>query len=102
MNSPKSIEIIADSARGVYIPQHFAETCSHWSGVDQDEFRILNRGPDNVHYWDVWNTVIDNAYYIEEATGRKFVLHSGECGDLFAICEAELTEEEKQNLFGEY
>lgn len=100
MRPIQSIEVLADSARGVYIPQHFAETCDHWSGVTQEEFRILCKGPNNVHYWDTWNDVLNNAYYIEESSGRKFQLHHD--GDLFAYCESEMTDEQKENLFSDY
>ncbi len=96
MKSPKAIEILADSSRGIYIPNHFSESCKHWSGVNQDEFRILARGPENVHYWDTWEQVLNNAYFIEESTGRKFTLYHD--GDLFALCLSEMTEEEKQKL----
>lgn len=96
---PTAIEILFDSSRGQYLPQAFGEDCKYWSGVTQEEFRILCKGPNNVHYWDVWNEVLNNAYFIEEATGRKFQLHQD--GDLFAYCESEMTDEQKENLFGE-
>ena len=99
MKMPTAIEILFDSSRGQYLPKAFGEDCQHWSGVTQEEFRILRKGPANVHYWDVWNDVLNNAYYIEEASGRKFQLHHD--GDLFAYCEAEMTEEQKENLFSE-
>lgn len=94
--APKAVEILADSSRGIYIPKHFAEACPNWSGIDQEQYRILNRGPNNVHYWDTWEQVLNNAYYIEESTGRKFQLHHD--GDLFALCLAEMSPEEKENF----
>lgn len=97
MKSPDAITILFDSTRGIYIPQTFGEACSEiWQGVDRDSWRILTKGPKNVNYWDVWEQVLNNAYYIEESTGRKFTLYQD--GDLFALCLAEMNLEEKENF----
>ena len=56
-------ELFADSARGIYIPQHFAESADRdkFTGIDEEQWAILEVGPDHEHYWDVWDEVLDNA-----------------------------------------
>ena len=52
-----------DSARGIYIPQNFAESISldEWTGIDKSDFDILLAGPDHEDYWEAWTQVLDNA-----------------------------------------
>ena len=66
----KQAILFADSARGVYIPQHFAESHSadHWQGMDSADLDILKAGPDHESYWDAWCDVLDNA---ETTNGGK-------------------------------
>lgn len=59
---PETAILYADSARGVYIPQYFAESvdwnaCDNWN---EDERVILLTGPDHESYWDVWCDILDN------------------------------------------
>lgn len=72
--------LFADSARGVYIPQHFAESAQRdkFTGIDSEQWGILESGPDNDLYCDVWDEVLDNA---ETTCGG--VLHQD--GDLWII-----------------
>ena len=61
---PESAILFSDSAHGVYIPQHFAETVD-WNAVDnwnEDQRDILLSGPDHEMYWDVWTEILDGAY----------------------------------------
>jgi hypothetical protein len=55
----------ADSARGIYIPQHFAESCNRaifdFSGCYPDSLDILLSGPDHGSYWDAWQDILDHA-----------------------------------------
>ena len=94
----QAIEIYADSNRGVYIPQFFADTrADGWHGISEENDAILKDGPDNEWYWDTWVTVLANAYYLDDK-GNKYTLYHD--GDLFVICYEKMTEEEKTNLFG--
>ena len=77
-------ELFADSARGVYIPQHFAEAVSrdHVEGVSDADYAALEAGPDADLYWDTWDAVLDNAV-LTYADGRKGRLYQD--GDLWII-----------------
>jgi hypothetical protein len=58
----KTAQLYADSARGIYIPQYFAETID-WNAIDnwnEDERDILLAGPDHESYWDVWDSILNN------------------------------------------
>lgn len=69
-----------DSARGIYIPQNFAESISldDWTGIDKSDFEILLSGPDHEDYWDAWTQVLDNA---ESKCGATLYQN----GDLFLV-----------------
>lgn len=73
-------ECFLDSARGVYIPQNFAEAIDvkDWTGIKADALEVLLAGPDQESYWDAWTDVLDNA---ETLDGR--VLYQD--GDLWLI-----------------
>lgn len=77
------IEILADSNRGRYIPQHFAEACDteQW-GIDPEDAAVLLAGPDHEWYWETWDTVLSNAKFTDSA-GVEWFLHQD--GDLFAV-----------------
>ena len=96
----QAIEIMADSSRGQYIPQHFAESCAdQWrQSIDQKDIDVLLAGPDDDWYWDTWDRVLNNAQITID--GYVYTLHHD--GDLFAICHALLTDEERANLFDDY
>ena len=67
---PKSAILFSDSARGVYIPQHFAESIRHdcISGVDADDLAQLALGPDSCEeYWDIWHDVESSAVVTDPA-----------------------------------
>lgn len=60
---PEEAELFADSARGIYIPQHFAEAVKRdlVTGVTEDDWRILEAGPEHELYWEAWNDVEQRA-----------------------------------------
>lgn len=74
----------ADSARGVYIPQHFAETVNRdmLAGVDSDDLDILAAGPGHGDYWETWESVLDNAE-LTDSDGVTWRLYQD--GDLWLI-----------------
>jgi len=71
---------ILDSARGIYIPQNFAELINpeDWTGIDAEDLDVLKTGPDHESYWDAWQNLLDCA---ESKNGA--VLYQD--GDLFLI-----------------
>ena len=93
----QAIEIMADSARGVYIPQHFAESCADgWEDIAESDRATLLRGPDNNDwYWDSWDATLSHARYVAD-NGDVYTLHHD--GDLFAVCHNKLTDEERENM----
>jgi hypothetical protein len=62
-------ECFLDSARGIYIPQNFAELINpqDWTGIDPEDLDVLRSGPDHEFYWDAWTSVLD---YAETKDGR--------------------------------
>jgi hypothetical protein len=76
--------LFADSSRGVYIPQYFAENVrrEYVSGVSDEDYATLKAGPDHEHYWDAWADVLDNAKIMEPKVGECY-LHQD--GDLWVV-----------------
>jgi len=97
------IELLVSDAHGVYIPQIFAGfDFTNWTGVDSEDIEVLFRGPnheDSQNYWDVWDAILYAATYVD-ANQNVWSLHQD--GDLWAICEALMTDEEYYNFFGEH
>lgn len=56
-------KLFADSARGIYIPQYFAESIEpkDWRGIDAEDLAILKSGPYHEFYWEAWESVLDHA-----------------------------------------
>lgn len=95
----QSIIIIADSKHGQYIPQVAAEILAERWSISTEDKEILLSGPDHDLYWDTWYHVESTATFTDEQ-GNTWSLYQD--GDLFAVCEAIMTEQEKADLFGEY
>jgi hypothetical protein len=93
------IEILLSDSRGVYIPKHFSENFILWDGVSDADREILESGPENELYWDVWDSVTRDATYTD-SEGNVWRLHQD--GDLFAYCEELMTDEEYYGFFGEH
>ena len=78
--------LLFGGAYGVYIPQMFAEQChpegTYWRWNYQRDREDL-RNPENENYWEAWEDVLNEAYYIDPANGIKYVLHQDD--DLWAI-----------------
>lgn len=89
---PESAILFSDSARGIYIPQHFAESIRREcvTGMTQEEWDTLESGPDAEWYWDVWNDVEQNAI-VTDSNGIQFRLYQD--GDLWLV-PADWTPEE--------
>ena len=78
------LQCFADSARGLYIPQYFAESIDRdaITGVNMEDLDCLLGGPEQDSYWDVWADVLDNAV-IKDTHGQEWTLH--EDGDLWLV-----------------
>jgi hypothetical protein len=77
--------LFADSARGVFIPQHFAESVKRdcVSGVSKDDWQILETGPEHEHYWGVWSDCEQNATVKDPDNGTQYRLFQD--GDLWLV-----------------
>lgn len=70
-------------ARGVYIPRDFANSfadrAKHVSGVTENDWEILEAGPEHEFYWDAWTDVCDRAVITDE-NGMRYRIHQdGDC-----------------------
>ena len=96
------IEILLSDHRGVYIPRDFAEfdhSISSW-GIPEDDADLvtLRQGPEAEWYWDAWDSVLSRAVFVD-GRGNRWRLWQD--GDLFAYCEALMTDDEYEGFYGE-
>ena len=81
----KTIEptLLLDSNRGIYSPQAFAKfDRSKIRNVTDEQWAILEAGPNHELYYDVWTEVLDNARIIDNH-GTEYSLYQD--GDVWAI-----------------
>jgi len=65
--------VLIDSQFGIYIPQMFAKSYledARWVGAEDTDITTLQTGPDHPHYWEAWESVLDQAKYIILSTIR--------------------------------
>jgi len=76
---PVSAILFSDSARGVYIPQHFAESVRRdcVTGVTAQDLAILESGPDTEGYWETWEAV-ENSAVVHGADGYYRLYQDGD------------------------
>ena len=71
------------SNRGVYIPQHFAQSFidrdAHVSGVSAETWATLEAGPDYEWYWEAWEDALNNAIVTDEHGVKHYVWQDGDC-----------------------
>lgn len=82
-------ELFSNSARGIYIPQHFAESVKREmvQNITQEQWEILEKGPDSCDwYWDTWAEVLDNAVLNHPTLGECSLWQDG---DLWIIVDAD-------------
>lgn len=89
------ISLLLSDSRGVYIPRDFVNNfdLDKWH-VKEDYMDELS-STDNEWYWDTWDVILNNAYFVDE-NGNKWELWQD--GDLWAICYELLTDEDKHNF----
>ena len=83
---PEGAEMFLDGARGIYLPQNFAEIVKRErvEGVSEEQWAILEAGPEHEWYWEAWDKVLNSAV-LTNPSGEKFTLHQD--GDLWLIPE---------------
>jgi hypothetical protein len=92
-----AIQLLLDSNRGIYIPQHFVnEFDLSLFGIAEDgeDIKTLRAGPDHQWYWEAWDNILQHA----ETEGGG-ILHQD--GDLWLVHPDKMTNEEYENFFGE-
>ena len=109
MKTLQAVNLILSDARGIYIPRDFltdnyneeaVEHCRAWGLTDENREHWQDAlNPENEWYWGAWDWALNNATYTDE-NGNVFRLWQD--GDLWAYCDELMTDEEKQNFFGEY
>ena len=103
------LSLLLLDARGIYIPRDFVTGCAieckeedrqaaidgkAWQGINAaDVISCMN--PEDEYYWEAWDSILSNVYWIDE-NGNRWQLHQD--GDLWAYCEELMTDEEKANL----
>lgn len=76
-------KLYADSARGIYIPQYFAESVYRTKCDTPDEdLDLLAQGPEQDDYWDIWSDVLDSCV-LTDSDGIEWTLHQD--GDLWLV-----------------
>lgn len=70
-------------ARGIYIPRDFALSFADRAkavvGVSDENWAILEAGPDHELYWDAWDEVIGYAVITDERGTKYNIEHNGDC-----------------------
>jgi hypothetical protein len=91
-------DIYADSSRGVYIPQFFAESVKreYVNGVTSWQWEQIELGPENESYWDAWDSILNNARIILD--DKEGFLYQD--GDLFVIWGED--DPDYKNIISEY
>lgn len=96
-----NIILLLSDAHGIHIPQVFAQDFNFgedgWQGVSAEERDVL-ADPGHENYWRVRGTVLNNAHYFDESSGKVYHLYQE--GNLWALCLGKPTEEEKLNFRG--
>ena len=86
------LQLLLSDARGVYIPRDFCQNFDLCQWHVDNKYTHLLSSPDNEWYWDYWDVVCSNAYFVDEL-GNKWILLQD--GDLWAVCYELLTDEER-------
>ena len=98
-----NVVLILSDARGQCIPRDFVyndytnelndEHCRKWHIKQEDAVELAD--PDGEYYREVWDSVLQYAYFVAD-DGREFRLHQD--GDLWGLCYEQMTNEERRNF----
>ncbi len=76
------MELFLSDARGVYIPRDFAQSIKREcvTGISDDDYKILEAGPDHEWYWEAWEDVCNNAVVTDPQSGTVYTVYQdGDC-----------------------
>mgnify|MGYP000418609127 CR=1 FL=1 len=94
--------LFSDSSRGITIPQFFAKSVqrNYVYGINEEDLDwFLSNDVDHIEYWDRWDEILNNCY-IQDHDNNTWYLSQD--GDLWLFNEEAMTEEEKENFFGQF
>jgi len=94
------IRLLVADWHGIYVPRVFVEQFDtiKW-GVSDKDVSDVSGGPENCEwYWEAWEAILNSAEYTD-SDGHVWQLSQD--GDLWAYCEALMSDEEYENFFGE-
>lgn len=83
MSKPEPILLITD-AMGIYIPNRFAtyfagDRSKHVANISDEDWAILEQGPNHEHYWETWDEVSMYAV-VKDLKGFKYgIYQDGDC-----------------------
>ena len=89
------VQLLLSDSRGIYIPRDFVENFNLEQWHIESKYAQLLSSPDDELYWDNWESVLNNACFIDK-NGNKW--HLWQDGDLWTICPDLMTDEEKHNF----
>jgi hypothetical protein len=78
MNKPEPLLWLND-ARGIYIPRDFVQSIyrKNVPDVSDEDWAILNTGPEHELYWDAWDAVLSDAV-VHDETGDYRLYQDGD------------------------
>lgn len=82
---PEGSLLFLSDSRGVYIPQHFAQSVdfANMGGIDPADWAEIERGPDHEWYWEAWAAICDNGTVRSPDSGKVYALYQD--GDFWLI-----------------
>lgn len=93
---PENSLLYADDCRGIYIPQYFAQSIKRdlVTGIEEEDYKILEAGPDHELYWDVWDGILQEAVIKHPTWGDCYFYQDG-CLWIIAKEQPEKEDEEE-------
>lgn len=89
--------LLCSDHHGQYIPQHFAQSIKrdHVQNVSDEDWAILEAGPEHEQYWDAWIDVCDSAV-LTDMHGVVYSIYQD--GDVWAIPDGMEWSEDEQGF----
>ena len=91
------VALLLGDSHGQYVPRVFVNgfDMNLW-GVEPEDVELLQKGPEAEYYWDTWEHVLSSAEYSDGMYTYKLY----QDGDLFAVCDDLLSDEEYKEFYG--
>lgn len=101
------LTLLLSDARGQNLPRDFCQDFNpvQWGFPALDEegrssdwdWDTCLQGPDSLDYWEAWDSILTHAKFTDP-DGFEWLLYQD--GDLFAVCDAKLSDKEYAEFFG--